>query len=84
MSDQTAQDPDLTDVSAFAVAAVCGLEILGVAAYSIDNDLTLKAATLELGFVTEADFDCVVDPKKWSSPTWQLAPSHKRDCEKRI
>jgi len=30
----------------------------------MDNDLTLKAAALKLGFVTEAEFDRVVDPKK--------------------
>ena len=30
----------------------------------MDNDLTLKAAALKLGFVTEAEFDRIVDPKK--------------------
>jgi Fumarase C C-terminus len=29
-----------------------------------DKDLTLKAAALELGFVTEAEFDRIVDPTK--------------------
>jgi hypothetical protein len=28
----------------------------------MDHDLTLKAAALKLGFVTEAEFDRVVDP----------------------
>ena len=32
--------------------------------HAMDNDLTLKAAALKLGFVTEAEFDRVVDPKK--------------------
>ena len=32
--------------------------------YAMDNDLTLKAATLKLGFVTESEFDRIVDPKK--------------------
>jgi fumarate hydratase class II len=32
--------------------------------YAIDHDLTLKAAALQLGFVTEAEFDRVVDPAK--------------------
>ncbi len=32
--------------------------------YAMDNDLTLKAAALKLGFVTEAEFDRVVDPRK--------------------
>jgi fumarate hydratase, class II len=35
-----------------------------IAHYAMDNDLTLKAAALKLGFVTEAEFDGVVDPKK--------------------
>ena len=34
----------------------------------MDNDLTLKAAALHLGFVTEADFDRVVDPAKMVRP----------------
>jgi hypothetical protein len=33
-----------------------------------DRDLTLKAAALELGFVTEAEFDRVVDPRKMVRP----------------
>ena len=33
-----------------------------------DNDLTLKEAALKLGFVTEAEFDRVVDPKKMVKP----------------
>jgi fumarate hydratase class II len=31
----------------------------------MDNDLTLKAAALKLGFVSEAEFDREVDPGKW-------------------
>lgn len=38
-----------------------------IAHYALDNDLTLKAAALKLGFVTEAEFDKVVDPKKMVS-----------------
>ena len=34
-----------------------------IAHYAMDNDLTLKVAALELGFVTEAEFDRVVDPR---------------------
>jgi fumarate hydratase class II len=34
----------------------------------MDNDLTLKSAALKLGFVSEAEFDCVVDPKKMVRP----------------
>ena len=36
-----------------------------IAHYAMDNDLTLKVAALRLGFVTEAEFDRIVDPKKW-------------------
>jgi fumarate hydratase class II len=39
-----------------------------IAHYAMDNDLTLKAAALMLGFVTEAEFDRVVDPKKMVRP----------------
>jgi len=35
-----------------------------IAHYARGNDLTLKAAALNLGFVTEEEFDRVVDPKK--------------------
>src|SRR6266403_1333782 len=35
-----------------------------IAHYAMDNDLTLKAAALKLGFVTEQEFDRVVDPAK--------------------
>jgi fumarate hydratase class II len=39
-----------------------------IAHYAMDNDLTLKAAALKLGFVTEAEFDRVVDPAKMVKP----------------
>ena len=35
-----------------------------IAHYANDNDLTLRAAALKLGYVTPAVFDRVVDPKK--------------------
>jgi fumarate hydratase class II len=35
-----------------------------IAHHARDNDLTLKAAALKLGYVTEAEFDRVVDPAK--------------------
>jgi fumarate hydratase class II len=34
----------------------------------MDNDLTLKAAALKLGFVSEEEFDKVVDPTKMVHP----------------
>jgi fumarate hydratase class II len=39
-----------------------------IAHYALDNDLTLKDAALQLGFVTEAEFDRMVDPAKMVEP----------------
>jgi fumarate hydratase class II len=39
-----------------------------IAHHAMDNDLTLKAAALQLGFVSEAEFDRVVDPAKMVAP----------------
>ena len=39
-----------------------------IAHYALDNDLTLKQAALKLGFVTEKEFDRVVDPAKMVHP----------------
>jgi fumarate hydratase, class II len=39
-----------------------------IAHYAMDNDLTLKAAALKLGFVTEEEFDRVVNPAKMVKP----------------
>jgi fumarate hydratase, class II len=39
-----------------------------IAHYALDNDLTLKQAALKLGFVTEDEFDRVVDPAKMVYP----------------
>jgi fumarate hydratase, class II len=39
-----------------------------IAHYAMDNDLTLKAAALKLGFVTEEEFERVVDPAKMVKP----------------
>jgi fumarate hydratase class II len=39
-----------------------------IAHYAMDNDLTLKAAALRLGFVTPDEFDRVVDPAKMVKP----------------
>ena len=42
--------------------------LVEVAHHAMDHDLTLKAAALQLKFVTEAEFDRIVDPKKMVSP----------------
>src|SRR5947208_8058612 len=48
-----------------ALAPVIGYDKASrIAHYAMDNDLTLKAAALKLGFVTEDEFDRVVDPAK--------------------
>ena len=39
-----------------------------IAHYALDNDLTLKEAALKLGFVTEEEFDRIVDPAKMVHP----------------
>jgi fumarate hydratase class II len=39
-----------------------------IAHYALDNDLTLKEAALKLGFVSEAEFDRIVDPTKMVKP----------------
>jgi fumarate hydratase class II len=39
-----------------------------IAHYAMEHDTTLKAAALKLGFVTEAEFDRVVDPAKMVRP----------------
>src|SRR5271168_2146509 len=45
-----------------------------IAHLAMDNDLTLKAAALQSGFVTEAEFDRVVDPRKMVAPYVATAP----------
>jgi len=48
-----------------ALAPVIGYDKASkIAHYAMDNDLTLKAAALTLGFVTEDEFNRVVDPTK--------------------
>jgi fumarate hydratase class II len=39
-----------------------------VAHYALDHDLNLKEAALKLGYVTDADFDRIVDPLKMVHP----------------
>lgn len=39
-----------------------------VANYAMDHDLTLKAAAMKLGVVSEAEFDHIVDPSKMVHP----------------
>jgi fumarate hydratase class II len=39
-----------------------------IAHYANDNNLTLKAAALKLGYVSETEFDRIVDPSKMVHP----------------
>ena len=52
-----------------ALAPVIGYDKASkIAHYAMDNDLTLKQAALKLAYVTEAEFDRVVDPAKMVRP----------------
>ena len=52
-----------------ALAPVIGYDKASkIAHYAIDHDLTLKVAALKLGFVSEEEFDRVVDPAKMVRP----------------
>src|SRR5258706_1499933 len=52
-----------------ALAPVIGYDKASkIAHYAMDNDLTLKAAALKLDFVTEDEFERVVDPTKMVKP----------------
>ena len=52
-----------------ALAPVIGYDKASkIAHYAAEHDLTLKEAALKLGFVTEAEFDRIVDPAKMVRP----------------
>jgi fumarate hydratase, class II len=52
-----------------ALAPVIGYDKASKIAHrAMDNDLTLRAAPPQLGFVTEEGFDRVVDPAKMVTP----------------
>ena len=64
------EDVDRSLMLVTALAPVIGYDKSSkIAHYALDHDLTLKAAALELGYVTEEEFDRVVDPKKMVNPT---------------
>jgi fumarate hydratase, class II len=61
-----------------ALAPVIGYDKAStIAHYALDNDLTLRSAALKLGFVTEAEFEQIVDPKKMVRP--YVANAHARE-----
>src|SRR3984957_5443062 len=71
-------EPNLKQISTFverslmlvtALSPVIGYDKASkVAHYALDHDLSLKQAALKLGFVTEEQFDRVVDPMKMVAP----------------
>src|SRR4029079_19155513 len=62
-------DGDRSLMLVTALAPVIGYDKASqIAHYAMDHDLTLKEAALKLGFVSEAEFDRVVDPAKMVRP----------------
>ena len=71
-------EPNTKQISAFlgrslmlvtALSPVIGYDKASqVAHHALDHDLTLREAALQLGFVSEAEFDRVVDPAKMVHP----------------
>jgi len=58
-----------------ALAPVIGYDKASqIAHHAMEHDLTLKAAALGLGFVTEAEFDRIVDPVKMVNPYVATGP----------
>jgi fumarate hydratase, class II len=52
-----------------ALAPVIGYDKASkIAHHAMEHDLTLRAAALQLGFVSEAEFDRVVDPRRMVHP----------------
>jgi len=52
-----------------ALAPIIGYDKASeIAHYAMEKHLTLKAAALQLGFVSEEEFDRVVDPMKMVTP----------------
>jgi fumarate hydratase class II len=71
-------EPNLKQISTFverslmlvtALSPVIGYDKASkVAHYALDHDLTLKEAALQLGAVSAAEFDRIVDPRKMVKP----------------
>jgi fumarate hydratase class II len=64
-----AEDVERSLMLVTALSPVIGYDKASeIAHHAMDNDLTLKDAALESCFVTEAEFDRIVDPKKMVRP----------------
>jgi fumarate hydratase class II len=67
-----------------ALAPVIGYDKASkIAHYALDNELTLKEAALKLGFVSAAEFDRVVDPRKMVAPYVAVPLSDQADAAAR-
>ena len=63
------EDVDRSLMLVTALSPVIGYDKASkIAHYAMDNDLTLKAAALKLGYVSEELFDRIVDPVKMVHP----------------
>jgi fumarate hydratase class II len=63
------EDVDRSLMLVTALSPVIGYDKASrIAHYALDNDLTLRQAALKLGFVTEEEFDRIVDPEKMAHP----------------
>jgi len=59
------EDVDRSLMLVTALSPVIGYDKASeIAHYALENDLTLKAAALKLGYVAEEEFDRIVDPRK--------------------
>ena len=66
---QIAQHVERSLMLVTALAPVIGYDKASkIAHHAMDHDLTLKAAALELGYVSEQEFDEIVDPAKMVHP----------------
>jgi fumarate hydratase class II len=71
-------EPNLKQIQSFvdrslmlvtALSPVIGYDKAStIAHHAMDNDLSLKEAALQLKYISEADFDRIVDPKKMVAP----------------
>lgn len=71
-------EPNLQQIQAFvdrslmlvtALSPVIGYDkASAIAHYAMDHDLSLKEAALQLKYISEAEFDRIVDPKKMVAP----------------
>jgi fumarate hydratase class II len=73
------EDVDRSLMLVTALSPVIGYDKASrIAHYALDNDLTLKHAALKLGFVTEDEFDRIIDPEKMAHPYAAKATSENR------